>query len=140
MPNPDSADDRAEMAEKYTDQDSKSTFDFAVWGERVVRYAPKEHPPAEPSSSRFVSEPVETVWTEESVGGPEWKDLPTLVRRSFDAFLIMHAEAIPETVAFQLEDPIRIDGEDALIPYADKRSGEHYVARCAPDGGVRLER
>ena len=50
------------------------------------------------------------------------------------------AEATPETVAFQREDPIRMDGQDALIPYVDQRSGAHYVARCAPDGSVRLER
>jgi hypothetical protein len=144
------------MPKKSNDQDSNSTFDFAEWGDRVLCYAPQK-PGLGGLKTRFVLRlprlsrrntpalhelpvlrPPGASTRPQLTGAPEWQDLPTLVRRSFDAFLI-HAQTAAERVAFRRQDPIEMDGEDALIPCVDQRSGARRVARCAPDGSVRCE-
>lgn len=94
---------------------------------------------------RFVWKPGDVELVEpvapvaKAVGTVEFKDLPTLVRRSFLAFMQLQAEAAADTASFVRNGDPRMERQDTLIPYAEQISGHSWTARVAPDGGVTRE-
>lgn len=65
----------------------------------------------------------------------EWKDLPTLVRRSFEVYLQRFAAENPGCSLVRTLNPRR-DGDSIVVPFEDAVSGARYVALMDADGSV----
>lgn len=65
----------------------------------------------------------------------DWRDLPPLMRLSFDLYLQQAQEINEGAVLRRIGEP-RPEGEATVVPFEDSASGSRYEVLCWSDGSV----
>lgn len=65
----------------------------------------------------------------------DWREIPPLVRRSFELYIQQAQEINPGAVLRRIGEP-RPEGEATVVPFEDSATGSRYEVLCWPDGSV----
>lgn len=69
----------------------------------------------------------------------EFRDLPTLTRRSFDLY-ITQAQELNDGAILRVAGQPRPEGEATVVPFEDAATGSRYEVLVWPDGTVNGRR